>query len=80
MNPMTQAYDLAIESSRANTEKSGYLRGGYGIAQSPVGEVRCILIQAQGVTTFLPRHFRKTWQLNGKVISAAKLEKTLAAA
>lgn len=41
------------------------------------GEIKVDFIEAQGVSTFMPQHMRKSWTLNGKRIAAAKLEKIL---
>lgn len=44
-----------------------------------VGEVWCGIQIAQGAQTFMRPHFRRNWELNGKRISAAKLQKIVGA-
>lgn len=40
-----------------------------------VGDVWCGIQIVQGVSTWMQPHFRRNWKLNGKNISAAKLQK-----
>lgn len=40
-----------------------------------VGKVWCGIQIAQGANTWMRKHFRKNWKLNGKVISADNLAK-----
>ena len=44
-----------------------------------VGEVWCGIQIAEGAQTFMRPHFRRNWELNGKRISAAKLQKIVGA-
>jgi hypothetical protein len=79
-NAMTAAYDDATADWDARVaadqklERSRSVWRSSGLASSPHGEVVCILSTAQGSTTFMRPHFRKNWKLDGKAISAAKLE------
>lgn len=44
-----------------------------------VGRVWCGIQIAQGATTWMRRHIRRNWELNGKRISAANLAKIVGA-
>ena len=44
-----------------------------------VGKVWCGIQIAQGAQTFMRPHFRRNWELNGKRISAEKLQKIVGA-
>ena len=44
-----------------------------------VGKVWCGIQIAQGHSTFMRPHFRRNWELNGKRIAAAKLQKMVGA-
>ena len=81
-NVMAKALEIATSSWNAQvaakkTTASGKLIGVHvavGIVQvTNVGEVRCRLSLAEGVTTQMAEHTRKTWEFNGKKITAAKL-------
>ena len=44
-----------------------------------VGKVFCCIEIAQGAQTFMRPHSRRNWKLNGKRISAAKLQEIVGA-
>ena len=44
-----------------------------------VGKVWCGIVIAQGSQTWMRPHLRRKWELNGKRISAAKLQKIVGA-
>jgi len=44
-----------------------------------VGSVHCIIDTAQGANTWMRKHYRRKWKLNGKVISADNLAKIVGA-
>ena len=44
-----------------------------------VGRVWCGIQIAQGAQTWMRKHFRRNWELNGKRISAANLAKIVGA-
>jgi hypothetical protein len=44
-----------------------------------VGRVWCGIQIAQGATTWMRRHLRRNWELNGKRIAAAELAKIVGA-
>ena len=83
-NAITAAYDDAVATWSAAVERDakrprsfGVFRA-VGVADSIHGQVVCVISTAEGVTTRMAPHFRKNWQLNGKRISAEKLEAALA--
>ena len=44
-----------------------------------VGKVWCGIQTAQGAQTFMRKHFRRNWELNGKRIAASKLKEIVGA-
>jgi hypothetical protein len=44
-----------------------------------VGTVHCLIDTAQGANTWMRKHYRRKWKLNGKVISADNLAKIVGA-
>lgn len=76
---MEAAIDHAIrrEAEVYATEKRIFAGHCAGWTDTHFGELQVSFIVAQGVSTWIPQHMRKSWKLDGKVISAAKLETLL---
>ena len=76
---MNAAIDHAIsrEAEIYATEKRIFAGHCSGWTETHLGELVVHFIVAQGVSTWIPQHLRKSWKLNGKVIAASKLEKLL---
>ena len=83
-NAMTAAYDNAVAAWSDAVKRDAKRPLSFGVfravgdADSIYGLVVCIISTAEGRTTRMSTHFRKNWELNGKRISAAKLEVALA--
>lgn len=76
---MTAAIDHAISREAEIYATKTRIISGHcsGWTETHIGELKVNFIVAQGATTRLPQHMRKSWRLNGKVIATSKLEKLL---
>lgn len=76
MTYATETMKSAINHSIQRAKELS-LSNSVGWTESKLGEVMVNMVPVDHFVTNKNQSFRKTWKLNGKVISAAKLEKLL---
>ena len=78
---MTEMLQTTFERRAKLEEKFGHevLFCGEFFEVDGVGSIHCSIQVAQGAQTFMRAHFRRIWKLNGKRISAAKLQELVGA-
>jgi len=79
MTEMLKATFERRERLQAKEPKHPIMYCGERFQIDGVGEVWCGIQIAQGAQTFMHPHFRRNWELNGKRISAAKLQEIVGA-
>jgi hypothetical protein len=78
---MTEMLEATFEKLEAiMSEDPKYFWGcGKSFDIDGVGTVHCTIDTAQGANTWMRKHYRRKWKLDGKVISADNLAKIVGA-